>query len=128
LRILLVDDEPDVLASVREGLERQGFNVDAFDDPLKALQRFKTHSYDIALLDVKMPDMNGFQLYREILKLDSAVKVRFFTAFEEYREEFRRAFPELDERRFIKKPTTLARLTRILVDEVGPKEAVLKKS
>jgi DNA-binding response OmpR family regulator len=125
LRILLVDDEPDVLAS---GLERQGFNVDAFDDPLKALQRFKTPSYDIALLDVKMPDMNGFQLYREILKLDSAVKVRFFTAFEEYREEFQRAFPELDERRFTKKPTTLARLTRILVDEVGPKEAVLKKS
>ncbi len=123
-----MDDEPDVLASVKEGLERQGFTVDVFDDPLKALRRFKRHAYDIALLDVKMPDMNGFQLYREILKLDGTVRVRFFTAFEENRDEFRRAFPELDERRFIKKPTTLGRLTRILIDEAGPREAVLRRS
>ncbi len=71
MKILLVDDEPDVLASVKEGLERQGFIVDAIDDPLEALRRFKRKYYDVALLDVRMPNLNGFQLYREILKLDS---------------------------------------------------------
>lgn len=119
-----MDDEPEVLASVREGLEKQGFAVDAFEDPVKALGAFRRHAYDIALLDVKMPNLNGFQLYREIMRLDGSIKVRFFTAFEEYRDEFRRAFPELDEHRFIKKPTSLARLTRILVEEVGPRGAV----
>ncbi len=71
MKILLVDDEPDVLASVKEGLERQEFVVDAFDDPLEALRRLKRKYNDVALLDVRMPNLNGFQLYREILKLDS---------------------------------------------------------
>ena len=117
MRILLVDDEADVLASVKRGLEMRGFEVDAFEDPVKALQQFRRDTYEIALLDVRMPRLNGFQLYREILKRDENVRVRFFTAYEEFRDEFRKAFPELDERRFIRKPTTLARLTQILPNE-----------
>lgn len=118
MRILLVDDEADVLASVKRGLEMRGFEVDAFEDPVKALQQFRRDTYEIALLDVRMPRLNGFQLYREILKRDEKVRVRFFTAYEEFRDEFRKAFPELDERRFIRKPTTLARLTQILLNEI----------
>jgi DNA-binding response OmpR family regulator len=118
VKILLVDDESDVLTSVKQGLEIRGFQVDAFSDPRDALKHFRKNTYEIALLDVRMPGMNGFQLYREILKRDDQVKVRFFTAFEEFRDEFRKAFPELDERRFIRKPTTLARLTQILITEM----------
>jgi len=118
VKILLVDDDEDVLAAVSLGLETRGFEVDAFGDPLEALKHFKKGTYEIALLDIRMPKMNGFQLYREILKRDGSVKVRFFTAFEEFREEFRKAFPELDERRFIKKPTTLERLVQILLGEL----------
>ena len=118
VKILLVDDDEDVLAAVSLGLETRGFQVDAFGDPLEALKHFKKGTYEIALLDIRMPKMNGFQLYREILKRDGSVKVRFFTAFEEFREEFRKAFPELDERRFIKKPTTLERLVQILLGEL----------
>lgn len=110
MRILLVDDERDILDPVAEGLQRLGHSVDAFNDPEEALKAFKRDAYDIALLDVRMPKMNGFQLYRYILKRDEKVRVRFFTAFEEYREEFKKAFPELDERRFIKKPTTISKL------------------
>ncbi len=118
MKILLVDDEEDVLSSVKKGLEAKGFEVDAFDDPVEALQSFRKDAYEVALLDVRMPRMNGFQLYREILKRDGNVKVRFFTAYEEFREEFKKAFPELDEQRFIRKPTTLNRLTQILLNEL----------
>jgi two-component system catabolic regulation response regulator CreB/two-component system response regulator ChvI len=118
MKILLVDDETDVLDSVRLGLESKGFQVDAFDDPLKALHSFRKGVYEIVLLDIRMPHMNGFQLYTEIRKRDEKVRVRFFTAFEVYREEFKKAFPELDERRFIQKPTTLDALTKTLLSEL----------
>ena len=118
MKILLVDDEPDVLTSLKLGLEKRGFQVDAYDDPLKALREFKPGVYEIVLLDVRMPSMNGFELYKEILKCDAKTRVRFFTAFEEFREEFRKAFPELDERRFIRKPTSLGRLTQILTSDL----------
>jgi DNA-binding response OmpR family regulator len=120
LRILLVDDEPDVLDSVRRGLVMKGIEVDAYLDPEEALKKFRRNRYEIALLDVRMPKMNGFQLYREILKMDDRVKVRFFTAFEEYREEFRKAFPELDERRFIKKPARISKIAELLLKEGTP--------
>jgi DNA-binding response OmpR family regulator len=126
LKILVVDDEVDVLESVRRGLETRGFEVDAFDDPVQALNRFRKGNYGFVLLDVRMPKMNGFQLYRELLKRDGEVRVKFFTAFEEYREEFKKAFPELDERRFIRKPTTIGFLAGLLTDEV--KVTPLKKS
>ena len=121
MKILLVDDEPDILQSVKKGLEMRGLSVDAFDDPGRALASFKPGVYDIAILDVKMPKMNGFQLYREILRRDEKVKVRFFTAFEEYKEEFRKAFPELDEHRFIKKPSMITSIVEKLLAEEAPR-------
>jgi two-component system, OmpR family, response regulator ChvI len=116
-KILLVDDEPDIVQSLKAGLERRGLSVDGFVDPEEALRAFKPNTYAIAILDVRMPKMNGFQLYRELRKRDDRVVVRFLTAFEEFREEFRRAFPELDERRFIKKPTTITKIVEELLAE-----------
>jgi DNA-binding response OmpR family regulator len=118
LRILLVDDEPDITRAVKLGLQMNGFKVDIYNDPAEALRSFKPDRYDIALLDVRMPEINGFQLYRELLKRDGKIKVKFFTAFEEYRAEFNKAFPELDTTRFIKKPTSLKNLASILTDEL----------
>ena len=120
-KILVVDDETDILQVVKLGLERRGLSIDAFDDPEEALRAFKPNTYDLAILDVRMPKMNGFQLYREISKRDDKVKVRFFTAFEEFREEFRKAFPELDERRFIRKPASLSKIADdVLADLKAP--------
>ena len=118
MKILLVDDERDILDSVKRGLEMKNFEVDAYDDPIDAMRNFRKGTYEMAILDIKMPHMNGFQLYREILQIDPEVKVRFLSAFEEYRDEFRRAFPDLDERRFIRKPTTILRLAEIIVDDL----------
>jgi DNA-binding response OmpR family regulator len=79
---LLVDNEPDIVLAFKIGLEDNGFVVDAFNDPLLALEAFKERkkSYALALLDIKMPKMGGFELYNEIRKEDDKVKVCFVTA------------------------------------------------
>ena len=89
---MIVDDEPDITLIFTLGLEDNGFKVDAFNDAIQALSNFKSGLYDLALLDYKMPNMNGFELYREIRKLDHKVKVCFVTAFELYYEELRNKF------------------------------------
>ena len=81
-RILLVDDEIDITIVYTLGLQDNGFKVDAFNDPLQALSDFKCGSYDFVLIDYKMPKMNGFELYQEIRKVDTRVKICFITAFD----------------------------------------------
>jgi DNA-binding response OmpR family regulator len=103
-RIYLVDDDPDIRFTFKIGLEAHGFVVDVFSDPTVALSKFKTGTYDLLLLDIKMPKMNGFELYREIEKIDSKVKVCFITAFVVYYESLRDIFPMTKVSCFIKKP------------------------
>ena len=82
--LLVVDDEPDITLAFSMGLEDSGFTVDAFNDPISALESFKEEkkSYALALLDINMPKMNGFELYKEIRKIDDKVPVCFITAFD----------------------------------------------
>ena len=88
-----MDDEPDNTSVFKMGLEDSGFEVKAFNDPLLALSAFKRNSYGLLLLDIRMPNMNGFALYEEIKKIDNKVKVCFLTAFGEgYTQEFRKRF------------------------------------
>lgn len=117
-RILVIDDERDVTTSLKRGLELHGFKVDTFNDPLEALSKFKPDSYDLLLIDIRMPKMNGFELYREIRKKGDNSTMCFITAFEVYQNEFERIFPKLDVRYFIKKPIKIsdlvARINEIL--------------
>jgi len=105
-KILVVDDEPDNTSIFSMGLEDGGFEVDAFTDPLLALSTFKAgKKYDLLILDIKMPDMNGFELYEEIRKINNKVKACFLTAFGEgYTEEFGRRFSSSPNVSFIRKP------------------------
>jgi CheY-like chemotaxis protein len=89
---LLVDDEPDITTVFSLGLEDYGFKFDVFNDPLQALSDFKKGSYDLVLIDYKMPNMNGFELHRETRKIDENVKICFITAFEVYYEELENKF------------------------------------
>ena len=95
-RLLLVDDEPDVIFTFKKGLEAHGFVVDAFNDPVLALSNYKPGVYGLLLLDVKMPQINGFELYEKIKKIDSEVKACFITAHEVYYESLKEIFPTMD--------------------------------
>jgi CheY-like chemotaxis protein len=105
-RILIVDDEPDVCEVLKKVLETNGFTADSFSDPLLALGNFRPRSYDLLLLDIKMPEMDGFRLYQEMKKMDSKVKVCFLTASEMYYERYRKdeEFAALDKDLFLRKP------------------------
>lgn len=109
-RVAVVDDEPDITTVLKKGLERHDFTVDIFNDPQVALANFKAGYYDLMIIDIRMPKMNGFDLYRELRKKDGSVRVCFLTAFEIYYEEFRKLFPTIDVRAFIRKPVSISSL------------------
>lgn len=117
-RILLVDDEHDITFSLRIGLENNGFAVDIFNDPEEALSNFKAGLYDLLLIDIKMPKMNGFELYREIEKIDNKAKVCFITAFEVYYNSLRELFPTVKVDCYIKKPVTTDELVQRIKSEL----------
>jgi DNA-binding response OmpR family regulator len=83
-RILVVDDESDICFVLKRVLGEYGFVVDSYDDPLIALEKFKADFYNLVILDIKMPELDGFSLYRKIKRLDKKVKVCFLTAGEMY--------------------------------------------
>jgi DNA-binding response OmpR family regulator len=105
-RILIIDDEPDVNMVLKQVLEQSGFNADSYDDPILALEHFNAGLYDLILLDIKMPGIDGLRLYQEMKKIDSKVKVRFLTASEMYYERFRNEeeFSVIDKDLFLQKP------------------------
>jgi DNA-binding response OmpR family regulator len=105
-RVLLADDDKDILNSVTRGLKSQGFKVDTFRNPLHALSYFRPHYYDTIILDVRMPEMSGFELAQKIWQEDHDARICFFSALEVYENEARRIFAG-KEYCFIKKPIGL---------------------
>ena len=104
-RILVVDNEKDIIITLQVGLEDGGFDVDTFTDPSLALKRFKPNFYDLVLIDIVMPDMDGFELYERLKKIDPDIRVCFLTASEMYHEEFRKAeYFALNKDLFIQNP------------------------
>ena len=81
-RILVVDDELDICLVFKIVLENNGFIVTYYCNPILALNEFKSNFYDLIILDIQMPDINGFQLYNEIRKKDIKSKICFLTATE----------------------------------------------
>ena len=95
-RILIVDDEPDVNLALSIVLEDNNFIVDSFNDPLRALENFKANRYDLIILDIKMPKKDGFEVYKEILKIDNRVQVCFLSAGDIYFISLNLTFVTLD--------------------------------
>ena len=81
-RILLVDDDVDITHSFSLALQKDGFIVDTYNDPLIALGDFKADLYDLVLLDIKLPKMDGFELYDKIREIDRRVKVCFISGYQ----------------------------------------------
>ena len=104
MRILVVDDEPDINTTLEKALEQNGFKVDSYECPLMALENFTPYYYDLAILDIKMPEMNGFSFYREIKKLDKNLRICFLTGGEMYYGVYSDIFSSLPANYFIRKP------------------------
>ena len=103
---MLVDDEKDILSTVKRGLESNNtFKVDTFPSGEAALQAFESHPenyYDLVITDIRMPKMNGFELYKQIKTIDNKVKVCFLTAGEMYYGVYSDVFSGKNQ--FIRKP------------------------
>lgn len=119
-KILLVDDDTDVVSTFKMILEMNGFEVDAHTNPLSALSNFKPNEFGLLILDIRMPNMNGFELYKKLKIIDGNVEVCFMTAFEDYHEEFKESFPMLDEaKHFIRKPKAIEDLVNHVATILG---------
>jgi DNA-binding response OmpR family regulator len=116
--ILIVDDDPDVSSIFSMGLEDEGYVVDAYNDPLEALSNFKPSFYDLLLIDINMPKMNGFELCTQILKFDVNVRICFITAGETNIEALREVYPTINVGCFIKKPISLEYLVKRIKAEL----------
>jgi two-component system response regulator ChvI len=121
-RILVVDDEPDVTFTLKKGLENSGlFEVNTFNDPELALLNFKPGFYDFLLIDIRMPNMNGYDLYDKIKNIDNKVKACFISAYEINYRALREQFP-LIEMECYAKPIDIDDLIRRINAELeGPK-------
>ncbi|MFL6391566.1 MAG: PleD family two-component system response regulator [Nitrososphaeraceae archaeon] len=114
-RILLVDDEPDTCLCYQIVLEDAGFECHSYTDSVKALQEFRPNYYNLVILDIKMPVLDGFELCKKIIELDKTVHIIFITASEAYYEQFRsQRFPELGKINYIQKPIGNQELIRIV--------------
>ena len=110
---MIVDDEPDMTTILRIALGRTGFDVDTFNDPALALRNFRPKLYDLVLLDIIMPGIDGFDLYKQIKKLEPDVLVFFLTASENYPQELRNEeYCALNKDLFFQKPISIKDLVR----------------
>ena len=107
-KILVVDDEPDITFSIKLVLETNGFaSVDTFNDPADVISKYNNQPgtmYDLLIIDILMPRMNGFELYEKIKKIDHNAKVCFITAYRMYFEALREMYPDYEVDCFMDKP------------------------
>lgn len=120
VRILIVDDEEDITLVLKKGLERHGFEVVTFNDPLLALTDFRADLYDLILLDIKMPKIDGFELYQRMKKVDANVRICFMTAFEVYFDALKEIFPDsYSSICFVRKPFEISGFVKRIAKEVA---------
>jgi CheY-like chemotaxis protein len=111
-KTLVVNDEPDVTTMLKMTLERVGFSVDTFNDPVLALKSYKPHLYDLVILDVIMPELDGLELYTQLKRKDSGINICFLTASSEpYREELlKEKYNQLSRDLFLEMPLPTSEL------------------
>lgn len=117
--ILVIDDELDITLTFKSALKHNGFKVDAYNDPVLALSYFKPNSYDLLLIDINMPHMNGFELCEQLLKIDANPKICFMSAGQINQEALREVHPTKNIGCFISKPVAIDYLVSRLKAELN---------
>jgi DNA-binding response OmpR family regulator len=118
-KIMLVDDEEDVILSLTASLERNGFQVDGYSDSSLALKDFEKGKYDLVIVDIRMPGIDGFELYEKMEEIDENIKVCFITGFEFNYLALREIYPSLNFGSFIRKPVETEELLTKIQSELG---------
>jgi DNA-binding response OmpR family regulator len=124
-RILIVDEENDVGGTFKIILENYGFDIDYYTDPAAAVEQFKPNLYDLTILDINLPNINGFELYDQLESRDSNIKTLFITALstvEPYNTHNRRVYPLKGKRHFMAKPVSRDELMNQVYSLIGFKE------
>ena len=103
---LLIDDDKDVPTVLKYSLELKGVNTHGFTEPVLAVEHFRNNaaSYDIVITDIRMPQMNGFEVARAVKEIKADIKLAFITAFEINKSEFEKVLPSTKVDAFITKP------------------------
>jgi DNA-binding response OmpR family regulator len=125
-RILIIDDDVDVTTTFKVAIEDSNNSADAnkrievytSNDPVLALSEFKPNFYDLLLVDINMPYMNGFELCEKILVIDINVKVCFMSSGGINRKALREIYPSLSIGCFMRKPMTIDYLIKRIVSEL----------
>jgi DNA-binding NtrC family response regulator len=120
-RLLIVDDDSDIVQVLKMGLVKNGFSVDAFTNPQDALQSFKSdaESYCLVLSDIRMPMLSGIQLSKKVKEINPDVKVVLMTAFDIRDNEFSKVFPSSQVDGFVQKPIGIKDLTDKILSLIG---------
>jgi two-component system, OmpR family, response regulator ChvI len=116
-RILIVDDDPDITLALKTVLEDNGYEVNSFNDPTDAVSNFKQPGmYDLLIIDLVMPNMDGFEFYEKIREIDNRVKACFITAYNVYYQSLREIYPDFEVDCFMKKPIENEDLLRKVIN------------
>lgn len=118
-KILVVDDEQDIVFTLKTILTEAGFSVDAFTNPSVAFEMFRPEKYELIILDIRMPGLNGFELYMKLLEKDNSIKVLFLTAVNEFSmyAKFKSSVsPMSGKRYYLQKPVDLPKLLQRMDD------------
>ncbi len=120
-KLIVVDDEPDIVRVLKQGLLKNRFLVDAFTNPEEALQNFQSNSEDYCLMlsDIRMPGLSGIQLARKVKEINPDVKVLLMTSFEIKDNEFSKVFPSTHVDGFVQKPIQIKDLTNKILSIIG---------
>lgn len=118
-RLLLVDDEADIIYVLKRALELKGFEVEAFSSSSRALEAFRPNAYDLAILDVRMPGLSGIHLYQKLLNVDPSLPACFLSAFEVHQPELDKIFSSFAN-------ATATAGARILVDKPVTIDSLVK--
>jgi DNA-binding NtrC family response regulator len=120
-KLLIVDDDPDIVHVLKQGLLKNRFLVSAFTSPEEALQSFQSNSEDYCLMlsDIRMPRLSGMQLARKVKEINPKVKVVLITSFEIKDNEFSKIFPSTQVDGFVQKSIGMNDLANKILGIIG---------
>jgi two-component SAPR family response regulator len=124
-RILIVDDDSDITTTFKAAIDSNNGNdvnkrieVYTSNNPVVALSEFKPNFYDLLLVDINMPHMNGFELCEKIFGIDINVRICFMSSGEINRKALREIYPSLSVGCFMRKPMTIDYLIKRIMSEL----------